>query len=472
MLREDADRVGLPDPGAVERTWVASYPAGVPATYEYPHVPLTRLFDDAAADFPEVEALEFFGHTLSYRRLLDQIDRLAGALRDLGVSKGDRVGVVLPNCPQHVIAIFAVLRLGAIVVENDPLYTEAQLEHQLNDAGCKVVICLDPVYPKLAALKGRLPTVEHIIGTGVQEYLPFPKNAVFPLKGRRDGTYYKIPAGEGVLRLTELIRRTAPAVSQAAVGPTDDVAMLLYTGGATGTSKGVMLTHHNLVANAFQARLWMPDMQAGREKILSVMPFSRSFGVTTCLMLGVLSAATLVLMPRFDASVVLKAIGKQKPTLFPGVPSMYAAVSQAPNVGRHDLSSIRACLSGAAPLPAKVARAFEDLTGGKLREAYGLTEASPITHANPVYGKAKKGRIGLPLTDTVCTLVDISDPTEPASPGEPGELAIAGPQVMKGYWNQPEETAAVLRGGWLLTGDIAEVDDEGYFAIVDRKARP
>jgi long-chain acyl-CoA synthetase len=460
---------GLPAAAAVPRPWLAAYPPAVPESYRYPLVPLTRLLDDAAQDFPQSTAVEFLGYTLTYRELLDRVDRLAAALGKMGIGKGDRVGVILPNCPQHVIAIFAILRLGAIAVENNPLYTPDELEHQINDAGCRVLICLDPVYKKLAALKGRLRTVEHILATGIEDALPFPKNVLFPLKGRRDGTYYKIPETEGVHRLADLIRRTAPTVVQAEVDPREDVAMLLYTGGTTGASKGVMLTHLNLVANAFQARLWMPDIQAGRENLLCVMPFFHAYGLTLCLSVGVLSAATLTLLPRFDRDLVLKTIDRRKPTLFPGVPTVYVAINGAPNLRKHDLSSIRACLSGAAPLPVEVAKQFEAVTGGKLREGYGLTESSPLTHANPIYGKAKQGSIGLPVTDTICTLRDLEDPTKPAEPGEPGELAITGPQIMKGYWNRPEETAQVLRDGWLLTGDVAKVDEEGYFSIVDRK---
>ena len=459
----------MPDPQALPRPWLASYPPGVPESYDYPLVPLTRFLDDAAQDFPHTEAVEFLGYSLSYRELRDQVDRFAAALRGLGVGKGDRVGIVLPNCPQHVIAVFATLRLGAIVAENNPLYTEAELEHQINDAGCKVLVILDPVYQRIARLKGKLPTVRHVIATGIQDALPFPKNLLFPLRGRKDGTFFAIGEGEGVLRMSELIARTAPTVEQAEVDPREDVAMLVYTGGTTGVSKGVMLTHFNLVANAFQARLWMPDVQAGRENVLCVLPFFHSYGLTTELTLGVLSAATLTLLPRFDVEMALKTIDKRKPTLFPGVPTMYVALNSHPDVRKYDLTSVRACLSGAAPLPVEVAKQFEELTGAKLREGYGLTETSPITHANPIYGKAKKGSIGLPVTDTVCAIVDLDDPTKLVEPGQPGELAIWGPQVMKGYWQRPDATAEMIRDGWLLTGDIAQIDDEGYFAIVDRK---
>jgi len=459
----------MPDPQALPRPWLASYPPGVPESYDYPLVPLTRFLDDAAQDFPHTEAVEFLGYSLSYRELRDQVDRFAAALRGLGVGKGDRVGIVLPNCPQHVIAVFATLRLGAIVAENNPLYTEAELEHQINDAGCKVLVILDPVYQRIARLKGKLPTVRHVIATGIQDALPFPKNLLFPLRGRKDGTFFAIGEGEGVLRMSELIARTAPTVEQAEVDPREDVAMLVYTGGTTGVSKGVMLTHFNLVANAFQARLWMPDVQAGRENVLCVLPFFHSYGLTTELTLGVLSAATLTLLPRFDVEMALRTIDKRKPTLFPGVPTMYVALNSHPDVRKYDLTSVRACLSGAAPLPVEVAKQFEELTGAKLREGYGLTETSPITHANPIYGKAKKGSIGLPVTDTVCAVVDLDDPTKLVEPGQPGELAIWGPQVMKGYWQRRDATAEMIRDGWLLTGDIAQIDDEGYFAIVDRK---
>ncbi len=460
----------MPDPTSVPRVWLSSYPPGVPETYSYPSVPLTRFLDDAARDFPQATALEFLGATTTYRQLHDSVERFATALQGLGVGKGDRVGIVLPNCPQHVVAVFAALRLGAVVAENNPLYTEPELVHQLVDAGVTAVVFLDSLWPTLRGVRPQVPSATAWIGTGIQEALPFAKARLFPLRGRRDGTYYKIPSSEGVLRFSELVAKSPAAVQQAPLDPLTDLAMLLYTGGTTGVSKGVMLTHHNLVANAFQARLWVPDIQAGRENVLCVMPFFHSYGLTTCLMLGMLSAATLTLLPRFDLAMVLKTIDRQKPTLFPGVPTMYVAINEAADVGKYDLRSIRACISGASPLPVEVGRRFEELTGGKLREGYGLTETSPVTHANPIYGKAKSGAIGLPIPDTIAALVDLDDPSRQVGAGEMGELAVFGPQVMHGYWQRPEETAQVLRSGWLLTGDIAEIDEEGYFSIVDRKS--
>lgn len=473
-------RKGLPDPETLDRPWQSAYPPGVPDRYDYPLVALPRLLDDAASDFPHSQAIEFLGGSLTYRELVDQVDRFATALRGLGVGKGDRVGLILPNCPQHIVAIFATLRLGAIVAEHDPGYTAAELEDEINDAGAKVLVCLDPVYQRLAQLKGRLPSVRHIVATGMQDGLPFPRDLLVGLRGRRDGSFHRIDEAEGVLRFNDLVTRTAPAIGPVEIDPAEDVAMLLYTaggpvtghgGGGRGTApaKGAMLTHLNLVANTFQARLWVPDVQAGRESLLCVLPLHRAAGLTLGVFLGVLSAATLTLLPRFDRDAVLKAIEKRKPTLFPGLPTMYAALAGAPNVRKFNLGSIRACLSVEAALPVDVGRRFEELTGAKLREGYGLTEAGPLTHANPVYGKAKEGTIGLPITDTACLLADLTDARKPAAPGAPGELVVSGPQVMRGYWNRPEETGRVLVDGWLRTGDIATMDADGYFTLQGRR---
>jgi long-chain acyl-CoA synthetase len=450
--------------------WLDAYPPGVPATYEYPLVPFSRFLDDAAQDFPHSPAIHYMGSSLTYRELLDHVDRFATALRNLGVRAGDRVGVALPTCPQHVITIFAALRLGATVAETSPTQGEARLAGQLNDADCKVLVVHDPVYRAIRGQKGRLRGVEHVVATALADSLPFHRRQLFGLRHRNDpDVHYRIPPDEGVLRFSELVERTAPAVVQAEIRPRDDVALLLYTAGSTGSGRAVMVSHFNLVANTFQVRLWMPDVQAGRENLLCAMPLHQAFGVTACLGVGVLSAATLTLLPRFDATTALKTIDNQRPTLFPGVPAVFEAITTAPDAGKHDLSSIRACLSSAAPLPPEVAKRFEELTGGKLRESYGLTEASPVTHANPIYGRAKRGSIGLPVTDTACILVDLADPARQAAPRAPGELAIAGPQVTQGYWRRPDDTAEALRDGWLLTGDVAVIDEEGFCTIVDRK---
>ena len=459
----------MPDPAGIERPWLASYPPGVPPTYQYPDVPLTRFLDDAARDFPDLVAVHFEGAELTYAQLLDQVDRLATALADLGVAKGEPVAVILPNIPANVIATFAILRLGAVVVQVNPVYTEDELQAQLADSGCAVACCLAATLPRLNAVRARLPQLRHVIATGLQEWLPRRKRLLFPLLARRSGSYRRVTARDEALSLTELVDAAAPIARQAQVHR-DDVAVLQYTGGTTGVSKGVMLTHGNLVANSFQARLWVPDMRAGKERILAAMPFFHIYALTLGMFTAMLSAATLVLMARFDAEAALALIDDQRPTLFPGVPTMYRAIIDHPAVSSYDLSSIRACVSGAAPLPEEVSRRFEEITGGaRLREGYGLSEAGPLTHANPIYGRSVRGKIGLPVTDTVAIVVDPEEPTRVLAPGERGELAIHGPQVMAGYWKQPDETAQVLRDGWLLTGDIAVMSEDGTFEIVDRR---
>jgi long-chain acyl-CoA synthetase len=373
---------------------------------------------------------------------------------------------MLPNCPQHLIALFAGLRIGATIVEVDPLQHTEDLGRQLAETAAQAIVFLDPYFAKLDELKGRLPTVERLIATGAQDYLPFPRNLLFPLTGWKDGSYARIPASEGVLRFSDLVKRSAPVFIQVEVDPARDLAAILFT---SGGHKPVCLTHVNLVANAFQGRLWIPDVQAGRERILCTMPFSDAFGFTMCVTVGVLSAASFVVVPNTEPETVLKAIEEQRPTLFPASASLYQDLVHGAGVRRYDLSSLRACLSVGGPLPPNVAARFEALTSGKLRSSYGLVEASPLTHANPMYGHDRPGSIGLPVTDTVCAVVDRSNPTRLVAPGQEGELAIWGPQVMKGYWNRPLETKAILRDGWLLTGDMAEMDDEGYFYLVGRK---
>ena len=459
----------FPPPGDIERPWLASYPPLVPESYPYPDVALTRLLDDAAKDFPESIAMDFLGRTTTYRRLLDHVDRFATALQALGVVKGDRIGIVLPNTPQHVIAFFATLRVGAIVVGIDPSVEERGLAARINDAGCRVLVVLDPIYAKLEQLKGQVPTVEHVIGTAVEDYLPPLASAAFRYRHRRNPALVrKIPATEGVLRFLELIRRHPPTVTQAPLSPSDDVAMLAYPGAGVADARAVMLTHRNLLTNVFQVRLWIPDVQAGRETILCAVPFWQAYGVTTGLSLGMLGAATMALAPSSDRGDLLQIIDKRKPTLFPATGAIIELLATAPQLRRHDLSTIRAALCDTSLLAPDVVAAFEGATGGRLREGLGIPEATALTHANPVYGKAKPDRVGLPLSDTACVLVDRSDRTRLAPAGERGELAIRGPQVMKGYWNRPEETAAALADGWLLTGRLAEIDEDGYYAILGR----
>ena len=449
--------------------WLDSYPPGVPERVEVPATNLSRLLEDAARQHPNAPAIYFEGRSTSYAQLADQAWRLAGALAELGVTKGTRVGLVLPNCPQAVVALFGVLRLGAVVVQHNPLYPEQELAQQLEDAEVEVAICIDLAYERVKAVRRRLP-VREVVVTSLADELPFFKRLAAPYT--RAGRQASAPVGrdEPVRRWRDLLRGRTVRAPEAEVDATKDLALLQYTGGTTGQPKGVMLSHYNLRANAEQLRAWFPAAEVGREVAVLVLPFFHVYGLTVGLLLGVRIAAAMVLLPRFELGRVVAAIDRYRPTLLPGVPTMYAAIAKAAEQHRTDLSSIKACLSGAAPLPRELAERFERISGGRLVEGYGLSEASPVALANPVYGKRKAGSIGMPLPSTLAKVVDPSDPSTAVPTGTPGELAIKGPQVMLGYWRRPEETAAaLLPDGWLLTGDIAVMDEEGYFSLVDRK---
>ncbi len=452
----------------VATPWLDSYPPGVPEHVEVPNINLARLLADAARDFPHAPALHFEGRTTSYAELAEQSWRLAGALAGLGVTRGTRVGIILPNCPQVVVAFFATLRVGGVVVLNNPLYTESELEHQLRDAGVEVLICLDLFYERVKPLREGL-GIREVIVTSMLDELPALKRVLAPYTKRGREASATVSREEPVLRWRDLLRRVDDKPPEAEVDPATDLALLQYTGGTTGVAKGVMLSHANLVANVEQVRAWFPDADPGHEIMMAVLPFFHVYGLTVCLLLGVRLRAALVLLPRFNLRAVVASIDRHRPTLFPGVPTMYVAINNAVADGGHDLSSIKACLSGAAPLPLEVAERFERFSGGRLVEGYGLSESSPVAIANPIYGKRKAGTIGMPLPDTLARVVGPEGPSRTLPVGQAGELALRGPQVMLGYWNQPEETANVLRDGWLLTGDMAVMDEEGYFTIVDRK---
>jgi long-chain acyl-CoA synthetase len=448
--------------------WLDNYPPGVPEHVELPKASLAGLLEDAARDFPHAPALHFEGRTISYAQLHQQARRFSGVLAGLGVGRGTRVGLILPNCPQAVVALFGALRLGATVVQNNPLYTERELGHQLADAGVEVLVCLDLTYERVKALRPRT-SIREVIVTSVLDELPGLKRRLAPYTRKGKAASAPIGKDEPVKRWRDLLG-SAPEVPELAEVDADrDLALLQYTGGTTGVSKGVMLTHANLRANVEQVRAWFPDADPGREVMMAVLPFFHVYGLTVCLLLGLRIGAALVLLPRFDLDGVLSAVDKYRPTLFPGVPTMYVAINNAVEKGGHDLSSIKACLSGAAALPLEVAERFERFSGGRLVEGYGLSESSPVAIANPIYGKRKAGTIGMPIPDTLARVADPDDPSQTMPVGEPGELALAGPQVMLGYWNRPDETAQVVKDGWLLTGDMAVMDEEGYFSIVDRK---
>jgi long-chain acyl-CoA synthetase len=462
------------------RPWFASYPENVPKTFgRYPEKSVFSILKESANRFGDRPAIAWFGRHISYRELLREVEKFSALLAKIGVKPGDRVGLILPNCPQYVIAYYATVRLGAVIVGNNPLYTHRELAHQLNDAGCDVVVVLDQLYANLEAIKGEV-DIRQVIVTGLEDYMPFPKNLlaprlVFRKQAKKEGRPWPpVPKGARVVKWKLIDQAKGAIPPPAEVNAKEDPAGFIYTGGTTGLSKGAMLSHSNIVSNTMQGAAWFPDLVDGQESVMCVLPFFHSYGMTVCMNIGLYKAAKLVLLPRFELEMTLKEIQKEKPTLFPGVPRLYIAINESKEARSFDLKSIRACLSGAAPLPLAVAEKFEQLTGSRVVEGYGLTETSPITHANPIYGRREPGSIGLPIPDTDCKLVDIDDPTKPAPRGEAGELCMSGPQIMLGYWNKKEETEEMIRTDengvrWLHTGDIAKMDDEGYFFIVDRK---
>ena len=458
------------------KPWLESYPKDVPMSLApYPEISAWAMLEDAAERHADKPSLAWFGRHMSYGWLKGETERFSAVLAGLGVGKGDRVGVILPNSPQYVIAYYATVRLGAVIVGNNPLYSQRELSHQLSYAGCEVVVVLDQLWDGLAAVLGEV-KLREIVVTGLEDYMSFPKNVlaprlVFKKHAKAEGKPWPpVPRGSPVKRWKVLMKSAGAPPAAAEVDAKRDPAGFIYTGGTTGLSKGAMLSHFNIVANAMQSAAWFIDIEDGAESMMCVLPFFHSYWMTVGMNLGILKAAKLVLLPRFELARALEAIEKEKVTLFPGVPRIYIALNESPKTKEHDLSSIKFCLSGAAPLPLAVAQKFHEISGrANLVEGYGLTETSPVAVANPLDGRAREGSIGMPLPDTDCRIVDLEDTDREVPQGERGELCIMGPQVMMGYWNKPEETAASIRDGWFLTGDIAIMDPDGFFRIVDRK---
>lgn len=453
------------------RVWHRSYDPGVPPSIAYEPRTLPQYLERAAARHGAAPALLFLNCRLSYTELKDAVDRLATALASLGVRPETRVAIQLPNIPQTVIAYYATLQLGAHAVLTNPLYVPREIEYQWKDADCRVAVVADFIFEtKIRGIRDRLP-VEHYVVASIPEYLRFPLNLLAPLKLKRaqPAAIARVARGPGVHFFRELVEATAPRPPRPTIA-LDDVATLQYTGGTTGPSKGALLTHRNLSCNVQQMRAWFPSLEPGKEVMLTALPLFHSFGMTVCMNLavGIAGAMALVPNPR-DIPSVMQAIAKHRATLFPAVPAIYAAIINHPKVKSFDLSSVKRCISGAAPLPVDTLRRFEELTGAVICEGFGLSETSPVTHSNPLVSGRKPGSIGVPLPDTDAKIVDIETGTHVLPPGEPGELAIAGPQVMPGYWNKPDETAGMIRDGWLYTGDLARVDEDGYHYIVGRK---
>jgi long-chain acyl-CoA synthetase len=454
--------------------WLEHYDAGVPKTLIYPEAPIHTLLEGAAKRHPSRMALDFLGLQMSYEQVWESARRFATALENLGVKKGDRVAVMLPNCPQFVIAFFGASMIGAIVVNTSPLYVARELEYQLRDSGAETLVILNQFYPRYREVASTVP-VKRVIVTSVSDYLPFPKNMLYPVKARREGTWVDVKPEQHIFYFKRLLEKYPAQPARVQIDP-DDLALLQYTGGTTGVPKGAMLSHRNLMANVNQAVAWTPDSRDGLEVTLGVIPFFHVYGMTVAMNMSIKLCASIILLPRFNTKDVLEAIQKHRVTMFPGVPTMYVAINNHADVKKYNLQSVRICLSGAAPLPLEVAHTFQTLTGGKLLEGYGLTECSPCSHNNPINGERREGSIGLPLPGVDARVVDEHGRTLPF--GEIGELAICGPHVMRGYWQRPDETAKCIREGlddgatpgrWLMTGDMARIDADGYAYIVDRK---
>ncbi|UQN05701.1 long-chain fatty acid--CoA ligase [Deinococcus sp. QL22] len=460
-----------PAASPLPRPWLAHYEKGVPHDFTPSADTVPMLLEQAAAKFPDRPALTFVGASMTYKEVWQDAQRFATALQKSGVAPGDRVSIMLPNCPQFVVGFYGALLAGAVVVNTSPLYTPKELEHQLTDSGSETLIILDTFYPRFAEIEARV-GVRRVIVTGIQDALPFPKNLLYPVKARREGTWVSIKASGKVLPFKALVKSQPPTPSKVRIEP-DDVALLQYTGGTTGVPKGAMLTHRNLVANCEQARAWMTDLREGQEVTLAAIPFFHVYGMTVAMNLSVLVGATMALVPNpRDIKMVLGAITASKATLFPGVPTLYNAINNHPDTPKHDLTSIRACISGSAPLLLETSRKFREITGGaNLVEGYGLTEASPITHTNPIFSGQREGSIGLPMPGVDAVVV--GEDGQPVPHGEVGELWVAGPMIMKGYWQRPDETAKTMREAfgrtWLMTGDMSVMGEDGYFSIVDRK---
>jgi len=451
------------------RPWIKNYPDEIPSSLEYSSQPVQAYLKKAVEEFPNKIAIHFMGKDLSYTKLYESAKKFAGYLQEIGITKGDRVAIMLPNSPQSVISYFGILMAGGVVVQTNPLYMERELEYQMIDSGSKAIVCMDILYPRVSKVMSKT-DLKDIIVTAIKDYLPFPKNLVYPfIQKKQYGIVVNVKHEGNSHLLTEILKQPARDVKEHEYDFEEDLALLQYTGGTTGFPKGVMLTHKNLIANASMCQAWMYKCKRGEETVLGLLPFFHVYGMTTVMILSVMQAYKMVLLPKFDAAATLKTIQKQKPTLFPGAPTIYIGLLNHPDIKKYDLSSIDSCISGSAPLPVEVQQKFEEVTGGKLVEGYGLTESSPVTHSNFLWDRPRiKGSIGVPWPDTDAAIFSM-ETGERLSAGEIGEIAIKGPQVMKGYWNRPEDTAQTLRDGWLLTGDLGYMDEDGYFYVVDRK---
>ncbi|MEC4672884.1 MAG: long-chain fatty acid--CoA ligase [Nitrospirota bacterium] len=457
----------------MQSSWINLYDEGVPPTLEFPDWTLPDLLRHSANRFSTAPALLFYGKCFSFHELDRLTTSFALVLQWLGVRPGDRVTIMLPNSPQAIISYYGALKAGAVVVQMNPLYVASEIEPQLLDSGSEIIIALDLFYPRLrSALKST--SLKRIILTSLSDYLPPLKRLAYPLKAWMNNRWIRVKRQPPVYDFLKLLKTVSAMSSKEgekllpSIQP-DDLALLQYTGGTTGVPKGVKLSHRNMVTNAIQCRGWIPDFKDGEETFLGVVPFFHTYGLSTSQHVAVLTGCKQILLPRFQVTEVLHVIQRYKVTVFSGIPAMFMAINEFPKVERFDLRSLRVCLSGACPLQKEDQDRFERLTGVKISEGYGLTEASPVTHCNPIYRKNPSGSIGIPFPGTDSRIVDVETGEQDLPIGQEGVLMVRGPQVMQGYWRKEKETQAVLKKGWLHTGDIVRQDPNGYFFLVDRK---
>ncbi|MCO6451303.1 MAG: long-chain fatty acid--CoA ligase [Caldilineales bacterium] len=467
----------------MDKPWLAKYESGVPSTLTYPDTSIWDLLKTSFNEYSSNKALTMtlrylplglkIGVSFTYRELQDKVDRLATAFAGMGIKKGDRIAVQTPNSPGGVIGFLAATRIGAVVVNTNPIYTPREMRHQFTDSGAETILIWNELYPKLQEIQGDT-AIKNVVIYNLNDFIGFPFANLVKSAREKEGTWVDVPEGKGVSQMTSLIANNPPNPPDIRID-TNDVALFQYTGGTTGVPKAAMLSHHNLVANVLQCQSWLTDLEPGKERFMGAIPFFHVFGMTVGMLLGLKAGGEVFVLPNpRDIGFVMDQIQREGCTIYPGVPAMYIGIINHPKVSEYNLRSIKACISGAAPLPVEVQKRFEELTGGHLREGYGLTEAAPVTHANPIYGESRAGSIGLPFPDVEARIVSL-EPDEngkftPLAQGGEGELALRGPQVMVGYWNKPEETAKTKdEEGWLYTGDIAKMDEDGYFYIVDRK---
>ena len=452
-----------------DKPWLAQYPEEIPASIDYDNIPLQTYLQETGTKHPDKIAIHFMGKDLTYDEVYKSSLKFANYLKKLGIKKGDRVAIMLPNSPQSVIAYYGILFAGGTVVQTNPLYVERELEYQMKDSGAKVILTMDILFPRVSSIRNNT-SLEHVIVTAIKDYLPFPKNLIYPyIQKKQYGIVVDVKHEGNNHLFTEIMKTSSTEPIPMEVDVDNDLALLQYTGGTTGFPKGVMLTHKNLISNTSMCNAWIYKCEPGKESILAVLPFFHVYGMTTVLILAVMQGYKMIILPKFDPETTLKTIHKQRPTLFPGAPTIYIGLLNHKNLSKYDLSSIKSCMSGSAPLPVEVQEQFERVTGGKLVEGYGLTETSPVTHSNFFWDRPRvKGSIGVPWPDTDAAILSM-ETGEVLPPGEMGEIGIKGPQVMKGYWNRPEDTENTFRDGWFLTGDLGYMDEDGYFYVVDRK---